>query len=195
MSGGETFAVFLIEVDADRAVPVLLDSFIKTDVLTLRRGIARALRSVPNRERVTQSISEMLESMDREVRAAGCDLAGWFLEIEDWKVWQSATDDFDRRVQQRALGALQRRQSLRNCQELLKRPATAENFEAWVMADALVRAGDADLLATDDELSIWNAIENKGMSVHLAVERWLKKRAEDIKRDEKWETNRNREDQ
>jgi hypothetical protein len=50
--------------------------------------------------------------------------------------------------------------------------------------------GDAELLATDDELSIWNAIENKGMSVQLAVERWLKKRAEDIKRDEKWETNR-----
>jgi hypothetical protein len=195
LSGRESFAALLVEVDADRAVPVLLDSFIKTDVLTVRRGIARALRSVPNRERVTQSISEMLESTDREVRAAGCDLAGWFLEIGDWKVRQRATDDFDRRVQQRALASLERRQSLRNCQELLKRLAKAENFEAWVVADALVRAGDAELLATDDELSIWNAIESKGISVHLAVERWLKKRAEDIKRDEKWETNRNREDQ
>jgi hypothetical protein len=184
-------SVLLVRLDEERGIPLLVARACEDRSAKVRAAIGRALRQAAPINRVVDELRPLFSAADSEHRAAACEVSGWLPDVEEWRIGQCAAEDSSRRVQERALAALGRRRSLRGAAGLLARLKVSRGFEAWRIAELLVRTGDAQMFAsTRDPLSIWASLADKPLALRIAVGNWLEERKKEIEKAEDWQSRR-----
>jgi hypothetical protein len=189
--GRDQAPALLMRLDEERGIPLLVAHACTDRSAKVRAAIGRALRRAARSDRVVEELRPLFSAAESEHRAAACEVGGWLPDVEEWRIAQCATESFSRRVQERALAALGRRRSLRAAAGLLARLNISGGFEAWRIAEFLVRTGDAQILtSTQDPLSIWASLADKPLALRIAVGSWLEERNKEINQAEDWQSRR-----
>jgi hypothetical protein len=189
--GRDQAPALLMRLDEERGVPLLVAHACTDRSAKVRAAIGRTLRQAARIDRVVDELRPLFSAAESENRAAACEVGGWLPDVDEWRIAQCATESFSRRVQERALAALGRRRSLRATVGLLARLNVSGGFEAWRIAELLVRTGDAQVLtSTRDPLSIWASLVDKPVALRIAVGNWLQERKKEIDQTEDWQSRR-----
>jgi hypothetical protein len=172
----------LMHLDEFRAIKAVIEHHVNELIAAVRWSIGRALRTA-NATAVRSAILVGVAAADADIRASACELAGWLDDhvVEEWRLAQLATTDEANRVRDRATAALGRRRLLSEMVALRSRIASAQGFDAWRLADALIAIGDAAILdSSRDDLSIWPLLDRHPLALRIAVREWLTERAKTI---------------
>lgn len=168
------FVRLLLELDAARAVPVLIDQAVREQQTEVLWTIARALRRAGSA--VERELRARLESPDFRARKAAVHLAGWagpgFLEAD---LERMAAEDPDDDVQWECLQALDRQNKERCVLELMDAFRSAQGIALWSYLESIIELGDPHLLRTENDplwlgrLSIWE-LGALGVHAHWRLE-------------------------
>lgn len=147
------FVWLLLDLDAERAVPVLIEQAVREQQTEVLWTIARRLRRAG--PAVERELRARLESPDFRVRTAAVHLAGWagpgFLKAD---LTRMAAEDPDDDVQWECLQALDRQNKESCVLELMDAFRSAHGVAQWSYLESILELGDPHLLRTKDD-SLW----------------------------------------
>lgn len=180
--GRADFVWLLMDLDAKRAVPLLMEQAVRERETEVLWGIARVFRRAG---RVVElQLRERLESPDYQRRKSAAELAGWqgphFLQRELQKL---AENDPDRDVQWECLWALDRQREEHCVLELMDAFRRAEGIARWSYLEAILELGDPRLLVTEsDPLWLGRILASDLGRLEVHAHSRLKERFQEIKR-------------
>jgi HEAT repeat protein len=176
------FVWLLMDLDANRAVPLLIEQAAREPQTEILWAIARALRQAE--PEVETELRARLGSSDFRVRTSAAHLAGWqrsgFLRAE---LQRLAESDPDRDVQWECLWALNRQYREYCVIELMDAFHSVEGITRWSYLEAILELGDPRLLVTEkDSLWLGRILTPELGSLEVHANSRLQQRFNEIKR-------------
>jgi hypothetical protein len=181
-SGRDDFVLLLLDLDAGRAIPWLIEQAVRERQTEILWTIARALRRAG--PTVELELRAGLESPDFRVRKAAVHLAGWqgpgFLDAD---LQRMAAEDPDDDIQWECLQALDRQNKERCVLELMNAFRQATGTARWSYLESILELGDPRLLVTENDPLWLSPILTEELGVLEVHANWrLQERFKEVKR-------------
>ncbi len=146
----EHYPYILMEIDASRATPLLIEHLDAEHAGEVRHAIGRVLAGV----QLSEVLRPRFDAKDFKIRASACFAAGWARDgAEMTDLLQRSLDDPNENVIREAMDAVDRLRIRSICRKLLARATSADDVVLkWIYIDAIV-----DVIDPGDSFEPWPA--------------------------------------
>ncbi len=181
----EVMPVILLKLDAERALPILIDHALEAYDRKMCRTIALQLRCTLPIEHLAESIGNCLRSTDCHHRQAGAEMAGYLGSsfLSDMLRQLVLTDNTEE-VCFTAVNALRCQQKEAEAIRLMAALQTAEGIDTWAVAEEIGHVADPQLLLMNTKpLKFLDVLRQKPFSLYHHMNERLHNREEKVVKD------------
>jgi hypothetical protein len=175
----------LIDLDPERAIPVLCKVAAQAAKAAVRYAVGLALRHVRQRVLVRAELENLLQSQSATERKVAVELAGWAGPGSlDASTLRAALDDHSLAVRVAAGNALGRYEIEADANELLALLKESRGAQAWSLLDAVLRSSNPHALQTKgDPLCVGDAYPDDDVPYWLHCRSRLERRVKEIEKE------------
>ena len=175
----------LVEIEQDRAIPVLCRAATSEQSSIVMWAIARAMRHARSSTSTRVALLEMLESGDDAQRRCGAGICGWQgTDSFAHELRALALDDSVEKVRVAAAAALKRQKKEGDVHDLLNALRDASSSRRWSIVESILNLGDPFLLASrDDPLWIGRSLSTDATYLWQHIKKRLNERIKELKKE------------
>lgn len=172
----------LMDIDEDRAIPLLCPAAIDEPSTLALWAIGRSLRWAKNSDLSQTQILDLLQSADSREQCAGASLAGWQCHAGFTSVLRSLhADSPDQDVRDAAETALCQQQTEAQVAVLLTELANSDGLQKWSILEAVIQVADPELLSSrEDPQWIGAALGNAPVMMRLPAGEEIESRIKEL---------------
>lgn len=178
----DELAKALIELNSDRAIPVVCKVAAQRAKAAVRYSIGLALRQANQKEQVSAALMTLVQSDSASDRKVALELAGWVgVGCLPKSMLLAALDDYAIAVRVAACNALRCHAVEADAIELLTLLKDSHGARAWSLLDAILNSANPQALQTrGDPLFLGDAYPHNGVPYWIYCRGQLERRAKDI---------------